>query len=434
MSTEEAQLHKRGPSVRVKGSRRDRKDWKRRRRRKKLKEKNQKSYEEVFTFNNLYNAGIKSCKNVRWKASTIDFESNIIVEVQRLLNRLHRDGYRFQGFRYFRTVEHGKMRDINALTIQDRTVQRCFCDQIMTKNYADSFIFDNSASLPKKGMDLSLKRLKRFLQEHYRKYGLGGGILQFDFKSFFASIPHDKAKTHVRNYIKDKKLQKLLYQLIDDFNTMGGTHPINKGVGLGSQVSQNIALEYPNEIDHHFKDRLGIRGFGRYMDDGYIIHHDMKYLNFLKSELYRLAKKLGIKMSDKKTQIVPFKSHSFKFLKFRYRISKTGKVSMQVNRNSIKNMRRKIRAFKRKLEEGIMAFDDILSSFQSWRAHCKRGNCFRTLVNMDRYFCTVFSEELRTYRLQFKCTLKATLKKDGYHYHTNFLTKDDKMRGFRYAA
>ena len=53
MSIEEAQLHKRGPSVRVKGSRRDRKDWKRRRRRKKLKEKNQKSYEEVLTFNNL---------------------------------------------------------------------------------------------------------------------------------------------------------------------------------------------------------------------------------------------------------------------------------------------------------------------------------------------------------------------------------------------
>ena len=83
-----------------------------------------KKFREVFSYENLIDAAKKSCKNVRWKASTIDFESNILEEVQRLYNRLHSGIYRFDGFRYFRTVEHGKMRDINALTIKDRTVQR----------------------------------------------------------------------------------------------------------------------------------------------------------------------------------------------------------------------------------------------------------------------------------------------------------------------
>lgn len=393
-----------------------------------------KKFREVFSYENLIDAAKKSCKNVRWKASTIDFESNILEEVQRLYNRLHSGIYRFDGFRYFRTVEHGKMRDINALTIQDRTVQRCFCDQIMTKAYSDSFVYDNSASLPGKGMDLSLQRMTRALRRHYRKYGVEGGILQFDFKSFFASIPHNKAKKHSEIYIKDKKLRKLLSQLIDDFNTMGGDHPIDKGVGLGSQVSQNIALEYTTSVDHYFKDAFGIKGFGHYMDDGYIIHHDLKVLKKLKNKLYELANRLGIKMSDKKTKIVPFKGNGFTFLKFRYRLTPTGKVYMKVNRKSIKNMRRKIRAFKRRLQEGVMVFDDIVSSYQSWRAHCKRGNSFRTLVNMDRYFCETFKEELRIYRLPLKCTIHYTKKSDGYYYHTKFLLKNDRRKGFRYAA
>lgn len=416
------------------GSKKDKRYWKRKRRREKKKKLRYKTFEEVFTFENLYEAGLKSCRNVRWKSSTIAFESNLINEIQRLYNRLHSGEYRFEGFRYFRTVEHGKMRDINALTIQDRTVQRCLCDNLMTEVYSDSFIFDNSASLPKKGMDLSLQRMIRALHKHYNKHGQEGGILQFDFKSFFASLPHSEIKKHIRIYVKDRRLQKLMFDLVDDFNTMGGTHQKNKGVGLGSQVSQNIALEYPNIIDHYFKDVLGIKGYGHYMDDGYIIHQDLKYLKKLRKDIFILAKKLGIKISEKKTKIIPFKGHGFTFLKFRYRLSKTGKVTLKVNRNSIKNMRRKIRAFHRRLNEGVMEFQDIVSSYQSWRAHCKRGNSFRTLVNMDRYFCEEFKEELKVYRLPLKCTIHYEVRNNVISYNTKFLLHDDKKKGFKYAA
>jgi len=52
----------------------------------------------------------------------------------------------------------------------------------------------------------------------------------------------------------------------------------NKGLGLGSQVSQISAVFYPNSVDHFIKDKLGIKTYGRYMDDGYIIHNNIKEL------------------------------------------------------------------------------------------------------------------------------------------------------------
>ena len=57
------------------GSKKDKRYWKRKRRREKKKKLRYKTFEEVFTFENLYEAGIKSCRNVRWKSSTITFES-----------------------------------------------------------------------------------------------------------------------------------------------------------------------------------------------------------------------------------------------------------------------------------------------------------------------------------------------------------------------
>lgn len=374
-----------------------------------------KTFDEVFTFQNLYNAAKDCCKGVRWKSSTIHFEINLIGEVWKLYDQLRSGTYRFGGFKNFQTIEHGKLRTINALKIQDRAIQKCFCDQVMTGAYARSFIYDNSASLPDKGMDMTLKRIKKHLREHYRKHGLEGGIYQFDLKNYFGSIPHEGAKERLRLHIWDEKLQALGCQLIDDFQQMDNaicSYGRWCGVGLGSQVSQNIALDFASPIDHFIKDVLGFKHYARYMDDGYVIYESIDRLMELHRQLVIFARSIGIELNEKKCHITPLKGHGFHFLKLRLRLEEGGKVSMRLGRKSIHAIRRKLYTFRQWVDEGIFSPEDCFTSYQSWRSHARRCNSHRTLMEMDKLFVSLFGRELAETRRPFKCLLLPTYCKD----------------------
>lgn len=365
-----------------------------------------KTFEEVFTYENLYAAAKDCCKGVRWKTSTINFETNLVCEVQKLHKQLHDGTYIFGGFKTFQTIEHGKLRTINALKIQDRAVQKCFCDQVMTEAYSRGFIYDNSASLPHKGMDFTLRRIKKHLREHYRKHGLNGGVYQFDFKNYFGSIPHEKAKERLRLHIWDERLQTLGCQLIDDFQQMGNAVQNENGwcgVGLGSQVSQNIALDFASPVDHFIKDVLGFKHYARYMDDGYVVCESLERLRELHCKLVEFVKTIGLELSEAKCRIIPFRHHRFQFLKLRFRLTDSGKVIVRLGRKSIHAIRRRLSIFRDWMNAGVFAPEDCFTAYQSWRSHARRCNSYRTLCAMDKYFISLFKEELSVFRYPFKC-------------------------------
>lgn len=78
-----------------------------------------KTFEDVFTYENMVDASKSCCTGVRWKTSTINFETMLLTQADTLQERILNDEYRFQGFKHFKTIEHGKERDINALDIHD---------------------------------------------------------------------------------------------------------------------------------------------------------------------------------------------------------------------------------------------------------------------------------------------------------------------------
>ena len=361
--------------------------YERRRERRRLKaDAHQKTFDEVFTLENLVRAGKASCNGSRWKTSAINMETWLLREACVERRKLCSGKRSFKGFRSFRTVEHGKERQIDALPIQDRMSQKCLCREILTGAYARSFIYDNSASIRGKGMDFALKRLKVHLRRHYRKHGLEGGIYQFDFKSYFASLPHDKVKARARKVLKDNRLYALLCCYIDDFKHLGEIKKEGCGVGLGSEISQIIALVYTSPIDHYIKDHMGIKGYGRYMDDGYIISDSLEQLAEIQKEVHILAECLGISINARKDRITPFKHHGFSFLKMRVRLAQTGRVSMRVSRKGLKSARRKFVLLEKWVVAGQMKAEDAATSFNAWRSHAKRADSFLSLRAMETRF------------------------------------------------
>lgn len=88
----------------------------------------------------------------------------------------------------------------------------------------------------------------------------------------------------------------------------------HKGLGLGSEDNQTIAVSYPNKLDHYIKEVLQIHEYARYMDDGYLIHESKEYLEYCLQEIRRICAELKIELNEKKTRIVKL-SHGFTFLK-----------------------------------------------------------------------------------------------------------------------
>ncbi len=398
------------------------------RRQQKAQEAGGASFDEVMSFGNLCKAGKACCNGARWKTSTINFETNLLAESLKTYETLQNGTRKFRGFQSFTTIEHGKERNIDALPIQERAIQKCLCSNLLTRAYSRSFIYDNGASLADKGMDFQLKRLKKHLQDHYRKFGTEGGIYQFDFKGYFASLPHDEIKRRARAKIMDDRLYSLFCQFVDDFQRMktaDKTAERKRGVGLGSEISQIIALDYASPIDHYVKDVRGIHGYGRYMDDGHAISNSLEELRDIDRCLHKMAEEMGIALSEKKCRITPFRHHSFKFLKMRITLGEGGKVTMKLNRSSIKAMRRKMKVFRKWLDEGKLSAEDIFQSYQSWRAHALRCNSYDTLRTMDERFVRLFEAELMARRKKFKCTMKATKTEAGWIYRRHGSVREE---------
>lgn len=375
------------------------------------------SFESVMSFGNLCRAGKQCCKGVRWKSSTIYFETYLLRDSLESYNTLYNGTRKFRGFQSFMVIEHGKKRDIDALPIAERAVQKCLCSNLLAEAYSRSFIYDNSASQKGKGMDFQILRLKKHLHDHFRKYGTEGGIYQYDFKNYFGSLPRDEIKRRASEKIFDDKLRGVFCDFVDDFRLMKSADKnAERGVGLGSEISQIIALDYASPIDHYIKEVWQIHGYGRYNDDGYIISNSIAELEAIKECVRAKASELGLTMNEGKNVITPFKHHSFTFLKMRFSLKDNGKVVVKMSRKSIKSMRRKMSVFRRWVDDGKIAVEDVITSYQSWRAHAKKCNSYNTLQSMDERFVTLFAAELATMRKPFRCTLKAVKTRKGWIY------------------
>ena len=340
-------------------------------------------FEKVFSFDNLYTAFKKCCLGVGWKASTQRFKANALKNVNDLFRSLHNGTYKSRGFYEFDIVERGKKRHIKSVHISERVVQRCLCDNALVPMFSKSFIYDNGACMAKKGIDFAVRRLICQLQRYFRKHGTSGYALVFDFSKYFDNIEHKPLKEIVCKTFDDPRIVRLVNGFIDDFGDIG--------LGLGSQISQVSALMYPNRLDHFVKEVLRIKAYGRYMDDGYLVHESKEYLQGCLREIRRICAELGIKLNEKKTQIVKL-SRGLNFLKRRFILTETGKVIIKPARKGITKMRRKLRTFKRWLVAGKMKIEDIRTSYTSWKGHMKQCNAYRTVLSMDALFGKLFPE------------------------------------------
>ena len=333
---------------------------------------------------NLYDAFKKSKREVSWKESVQRYEMNLLPNIAETINKLKAGQNISHGFVEFNLMERGRLRHIKSVHISERVVQKCLCDQVLVPILSRTLIYDNGASLKNKGLHFAVRRLITHLTEYYREHKTNSGFcLSVDFSKYFDNIPHDILFREFRKNIRDQRILKLLHDFITPFGN-------GISLGLGSQVSQISAIFHANPVDHYCKEKRGIRYYGRYMDDLYLIHLDRKHLLECLDGIKRLCAALGITVNAKKTKITKLKD-GVHFLKGIYTLKENGKIVRRAGPQSRKRMRRKLRKFKGLLDQGKMTPRDVYTAYQSWRGNYRRRfDAFHTIKRMDALYMELF--------------------------------------------
>lgn len=383
---------------------------------------NMKDMESVYDANALLDAFRQAKKGTAWKESVQRYEMNLLRNINHTQKELTNGTYEQKDFYEFSLSERGKTRHIKSMHISDRVVQRSVCDNVLIPELQRYLIYDNGASMEGKGIHFARKRLSTHLHRYYRKHKSNEGyILLIDFSKFFDNINHEPLIEAMRNKIGDTETMSFVEKLIDTFkidvsymtdeeykeslNTLynaleyakideeelTGQKFMKKSVGIGSQISQISGVFYPTRIDNYCKIVKGMKYYGRYMDDIYIIHEDKEYLKQLLKEIEQICDELGLFINAKKTQIIKL-SKGFTFLKIKYSLTDTGKVVQRVSRDSVTRMRRKLKKLRIKLDQGEIGFEDVRCAYNSWRGSVAHYDSYTTLKNMDKLFDELFIE------------------------------------------
>ncbi len=380
---------------------------------------------KIADLNVLYDAFLASMKGSAWKEEPQKFEINFLSEIVRLKQELETREYKTIPGSEFTLNERGKIRHIHGGRMRDRVVRHALCDAVLDGALHPYLIYNNSASQKGKGVSFAREMFERDLHNYWLEHRTNDGYVGFvDFSKFYDNIRHDKAKEMVSekvdefsgwlfgqivdtfqidvSYMDDEEYADCMNQRFDSVKyhecipeeLQTGKKFMAKSVDIGDQVSQDIGIFYPAQIDNYAKIVRGAKMYGRYMDDIYIIGETKEYVEFVIHGIAEQAKSLGIFMNERKTRIVKL-SGTFKYLQIKYRLSDSGKVIKRINPKSVTRERKKLKAYKRLFDGGVMEYMDIEQAYKSWMGDHARIMSKKQVKNIKQLYKGLFGKEPR---------------------------------------
>lgn len=373
--------------------------------------------------NNLYEGYVASKVNSSWKYSTQKFGFELLKNLYDLQNELASDTYITSPCVEFYHFERGKERHIKGNNIRDRVVRHVLCDKIINPQMGKYLIYDNGASVVNKGISFSRERFEKHLHDYVRKNGSNEGYILFgDFSKYYDNILHKKLLELYSNILDDyslhivevclkdsrvdvsflsdeeiailatKKYDSLEYCKDIPRELRTGKKYLDKSVNIGDQLSQSSGILYPTRIDNYIKIVRGMKYYGRYMDDFYIISDSKEELRDVLNGIKSVAAELGIFINDKKTHITKLSS-KFTYLQIRYMITSTGHIVKRINPKTLTRNRRKLKKYKKKLLQGKITYQEIENIFKSWISNYAKLMSKKQINNIKELYKQLFGKE-----------------------------------------
>lgn len=320
---------------------------------------------EIFTFENLYEA-YKSCrKSKQHKGEVIRFEVNLSNNISNLMNEIISKKYKLGNYKEFLIYEP-KKRIIEALPFKDRVVIKCFCDNTLKPKIEKKLIYDNAACRKGKGTTFAIKRLEKFLKHEYLKQKDNNiYFLKCDISKYFPSINHQVLLELLNKINFSDDEMWMINKLISE-----QPNKVDIGLPLGNQSSQWFALLYLNVVDRYIKEELQIKGYIRYMDDMILIHRDKKYLQYSLLQIEKICTdKLKLSLNQK-TQI-GLVQNGIDFLGYRHILNKNGSITRKLRLSSKQRLKRHLKTLQKLRDKNIVDDEYVYVRKNAFYNHIK---------------------------------------------------------------
>ena len=385
---------------------------------------------EIADTNILYDAMRASMKGSAWKREPQKYYHDWLLELREVKQELNEQSYHTSASTEFTINERGKIRHIYGNRMRDRTVRHALCDNVLGPCLDRYLITNNCASQKGKGISAQRKNFERDLHNFFLAHGNNDGVIGFvDLSKFYDNIRHDEVKCDVYpkipydthwlmneilssmevdvSYMTEEEFARCMEEKFDSARyyteipaeAKTGEKMMRKSVNIGDQVSQNIGVFIPTRIDNYCKIVRGLRFYGRYMDDIYFITETREEAKDIIDGIRRIAAEHGLFINEKKTQIVKL-SGNYIFLQNKYTLSDTGKVIVRVNPKTVTRERRKLKAYRRLLDRGVMPYPDIENAFCSWMGNYAKKLSKRQRKNIIQLYKNLFDGRIPQWKKQ----------------------------------
>lgn len=304
-------------------------------------------YQEICKIENIILAFNEVCRNTKNKKKVQNYKQYKSIYISRIFNVLNNKNYKVGKYNIF-TIYEPKERRIVSQNLQDKVINHLVARYILYPAIMPCLIDQNVASRKGKGTRKGLEYASIYNTKCKIKYK-NYYILKFDISKFFASIDQEILKEKIKKRIKDKDALDIVFKIIDSEE---------QGLGIGSMTSQCLAIFYLNDLDHFIKEKLKIKYYIRYQDDGLIFHESKEYIKFCFKEIKEFLNKEHLKLNNKSR--IYRNTNNFIFLGR----NRKGKYS------KYRNIKRKIK-YRKKLYE-IEKIDLI--------GYINTVNCYKNIV------------------------------------------------------
>lgn len=351
-------------------------------------------YTDIVSIKEIKNTYKLIYKKTTNKRKLINFELAYTSNITKIYNTLHNKNYKHLQYNLF-IIDKPKYRIVMSEKMADKIVNRLVCNHLLKPVILPKLIEQNVATRDEKGTSAGIDYIKRYInsikENHDDIYAL-----KCDITKYFYNIDHQILLSKIKNDITDVDAYNIIKEIINSTNQeyvndliaktidnkikyleqksncdiklkqeqLNALPRYTKGKGLpiGNESSQLLAIYYLNDLDHYIKEQLHIKYYVRYMDDFILIHHDKEYLKKCLVDIKNKLQELNLELNEK-TQIVSLK-YGFIFLGYKFKLKGKRLIILlrSKNKNKIKKKLRKLKV------KNKAAYDKSLASYKGYFA------------------------------------------------------------------
>lgn len=262
-------------------------------------------WEKVCDLDNIYMAHKMASRDKLHRKEVEEVNADLDNKMRMVQAILQSMKWRPAKYKKFLRDERGKVREICKSPYYPDRIVRWAIMLVIEPRITKNLIDQCCASIPGRGVKRASDFIRRYLKDvEGTKY-----CLKIDISKFYGHIDHKIMLHKLQTLFNDKDLIENLRRFIESHE---------KGLPIGSYMSQYFANLYLSDFDHFCKEKLHLSYYVRYMDDVVCLAPSKEDLHRVKRIMDGwLAEHLNLRIKSN-WQVFPVDSRGIDFLGFRF--------------------------------------------------------------------------------------------------------------------